>query len=77
MIWPFLLIGLVAVALTLLFGWRRMYHRRRLLAGRSRPLAEELTSRSGELETGFDEIASACAATRDSPDQLQVSILDR
>ena len=48
MIWPFLLIGLVAVALTLLFGWRRMYHRRRLLAGRSHPLAEELTSRSGE-----------------------------
>ncbi len=73
MIWPFLLIGLVAVALTLLFGWRRMYHRRRLLAGRSHPLAEEITNRSGEL--GWREIASACAAARDSLDQLQVSIL--
>ncbi len=35
------------------------------------------TSRSGELETGFGEIESACAAARDSLDQLQVSILDR
>ena len=84
MILPFLLIGLVALAvvLALLFGWRRMRHRRtriqlRLLAGRSRLLAEELTDRSGELETGFDKIESACAAARNSLDQLQVAILDR
>ena len=78
-----LLIGLVAAALAL-FAWRRVHHRRvrihlRLLGGRSRLLAEEITNRVGELETQFGdgEIEAACVTARDSLDQLQVSILDR
>ncbi len=81
MILPFLTIGAVVLAIVL-FGLHRIHRRRsriqlRLLAGRSRLLAEELSNRSGELETGFGELDSACAVARDSLDLLQVSILDR